>query len=347
MSLNVAIEPRLAKALKDDGLARDLVTDINAVLDGSLGDTTPGTVEASKVVVVDSNKDISSFRNVGLTGDLTLASGGNLVLSGATGESEIILTDNLADALSVKISGGADFFVFCTTDSAEKLTLAQDFHLIGGKDLVFTGATGESEIHLTDNLADALSVKIAGGADFLVCVTTDSAEKINISQDVHLIGGKDLLFVGATGESEIHLTDNLADALSVKIAGGADFLVFVTTDSAEGITVGQHLTMADAKNIILNTTTGTKIGTATTQKLGFYNATPVAQPAALTAQLTTITHTAPGSDDFAIQNLTNSSPFGFVTADEGNTVLKVIANLQARLAEVEARLEALGLVAAN
>ena len=35
--------------------------------------------------------------------------------------------------------------------------------------------------------------------------------------------------------------------------------------------------MADGENIILNTTTGTKIGTATTQKLGFYNATPVTQ----------------------------------------------------------------------
>lgn len=37
--------------------------------------------------------------------------------------------------------------------------------------------------------------------------------------------------------------------------------------------------MTDAKNIILQTTTGTKIGTATTQKLGFWNATPVVQPA--------------------------------------------------------------------
>lgn len=71
------------------------------------------------------------------------------------------------------------------------------------------------------------------------------------------------------------------------------------------------------------------------------------QGAALTAQDTTITHTAPGTPDYAIQALTQTSPFGFVTADEGHSVLKVIANLQVRLAEVEARLEALGLVAAN
>ena len=71
------------------------------------------------------------------------------------------------------------------------------------------------------------------------------------------------------------------------------------------------------------------------------------QGAALTTQLTSITHTAPGTPDYAVQNLTSSTPFGFVTADEGNTVLSVIQNLQVRLAEVEARLEALGLVAAN
>ena len=36
--------------------------------------------------------------------------------------------------------------------------------------------------------------------------------------------------------------------------------------------------MTDAKNIILGSTTGSQIGTATTQMLGFYGATPVVQP---------------------------------------------------------------------
>lgn len=41
------------------------------------------------------------------------------------------------------------------------------------------------------------------------------------------------------------------------------------------------ITVTDGENIILGSTTGTKIGTATTQKLGFFNATPVVQPAAV------------------------------------------------------------------
>jgi len=47
------------------------------------------------------------------------------------------------------------------------------------------------------------------------------------------------------------------------------------------VTVG-GLVMADATNIVLNTTTGTKIGTANTQKLGFFNATPIVQPTVAT-----------------------------------------------------------------
>lgn len=92
---------------------------------------------------------------------------------------------------------------------------------------------------------------------------------------------------------------------------------------------------------------GMHIGIATTDLVGFYGTTPVAQGAALTTQLTSITHTSPGAPDYAIQDLTNSSGYGFVTKDEGNTVLSVILNLQARLAQVEARLETIGLIASN
>jgi hypothetical protein len=41
------------------------------------------------------------------------------------------------------------------------------------------------------------------------------------------------------------------------------------------------LHIADAGDITVGTTTGTKIGTATTQKLGFFNKTPVVQPTAV------------------------------------------------------------------
>lgn len=70
----------------------------------------------------------------------------------------------------------------------------------------------------------------------------------------------------------------------------------------------------------------------------------VPEVAANTAALTTITASAPGTADYAIQDLTNSSGYGFVTADEGQSVLAVIANLQTRVAELESKLATYGLL---
>jgi len=74
--------------------------------------------------------------------------------------------------------------------------------------------------------------------------------------------------------------------------GGGSVLIQTPTPGSTGtsdtslvtrVTIDNNgLTMADATDIILNTTTGTKIGTSTSQKLGFYNATPVVRPSAYT-----------------------------------------------------------------
>lgn len=55
-----------------------------------------------------------------------------------------------------------------------------------------------------------------------------------------------------------------------------------------GLTVNADSTLADGVDIAVNATTGTKIGTATSQKLGFFNATPVVQPVASTALITAL-----------------------------------------------------------
>lgn len=64
----------------------------------------------------------------------------------------------------------------------------------------------------------------------------------------------------------------------------------------------------------------------------------------LTTQLTTITCSAPGTPDYAIADLTATSPYGFAAKDEGQTVLKVIANLQTRVSELETKLKTYGLL---
>lgn len=70
--------------------------------------------------------------------------------------------------------------------------------------------------------------------------------------------------------------------------------------------------------------------------------------AAMTTQLTTLTPAdAEGTPDYAIAAITNSTAYGFASAQEAITVLYVIKNLQTRLAEVEAALEDLKAVEEN
>ena len=68
--------------------------------------------------------------------------------------------------------------------------------------------------------------------------------------------------------------------------------------------------------------------------------------AALTAQLTTLTPAdAEGTPDYATAAITQTTPYGFASAQEAITVLYVIKNLQERLAEVETALEKLNVTA--
>jgi len=77
----------------------------------------------------------------------------------------------------------------------------------------------------------------------------------------------------------------------------------VTGFSVDSVEIGRFvstgLQMADAKNFVFNTTTGTKIGTGTTQKIGFWNATPIVQPTTGIAAATFTANTSGIANDTA------------------------------------------------
>ena len=106
----------------------------------------------------------------------------------------------------------------------------------------------------------------------------------------------------------------------------------LTLTAAGNSFVGRQVSVVDSGSIVLRIMVGAGID-------------PIAEQTALTAQLTTITHTAPSSADYALQNLVQNSGFGFATADEGNTALSALANLQVRLAQLETKLQAVGALA--
>lgn len=104
-----------------------------------------------------------------------------------------------------------------------------------------------------------------------------------------------------------------------------------TTAAAASVTtlaLGGTMTIADATNIAVNATTGTKIGTATSQKLAFYNSTPVVQPAG--AAVTTAGFTA-GAGAAVLVDST-------FTGNVGSTAYHI--------SDIVANLKSLGLLAA-
>lgn len=79
------------------------------------------------------------------------------------------------------------------------------------------------------------------------------------------------------------------------------------------------------------------------------NATVTPTAAEIPVDLTAVTHTAPGTPDYALQDFIDvqgdgTKGFAFHTKDEANTLLKVIANLQAQMAVLRAQAKAAGWV---
>lgn len=87
-------------------------------------------------------------------------------------------------------------------------------------------------------------------------------------------------------------------------------------------------TFFDGADFILGTTTGTKIGTATTQKIGFYNATPIVRPSAYTQTYSTADKTMAARTAAALTDNTGgtvSTTLAAITAGATYTQADMVA----------------------
>lgn len=97
----------------------------------------------------------------------------------------------------------------------------------------------------------------------------------------------------------------------------AQNVVTTGTLGAGATTLGGSLTLGN-NNIVAGTGAGTKIGTATTQKLGFFDAAPIVRPegAAQAAVVTT--------------GATDSTPFGYTEA-QANAIVALVNEMRSTL----------------
>lgn len=159
-------------------------------------------------------------------------------------------------------------FTFDDTNTrltVSRITLAAGAAAAGNGPLIFTSGT-------------SLTTAVAGCVEF----TTD-----------------DLFFTITTGTARKRLL--MADATAGLTSGRVPFATTngrLTDDGAFLFTAGTGITLTDL-NMVLGTTTGTKFGTAASQKLSFWNATPIVQPTTAVAAATFAANTSGIANDTA------------------------------------------------
>lgn len=165
------------------------------------------------------------------------------------------------------------------TTATSSVTRAERARFNGAGQLVI-GKTGDvrGKLHLYDS---GSSVSAVIGVQGDSTTTTPTASLAFRTRDVSTdLGSSAEIVVGRDGN---YSAVGVRSAnMQFWVEAGDTLTEAARFDSTLNFTLKGDLSMTDAKNVVVGTTTGTKIGTATTQKLGFWNATPVVRPAAYT-----------------------------------------------------------------
>lgn len=258
-------------------------------------DATPATSSVLSTAVNRANHTgdltLDSLPNGAITGTLAVANGGTNASSasaartslGAQEQKDVL--DDLG-ALSAPASDGQ--FIVATGAGAFQYETAATARTSLGLGTIATQASNSVDIDggAIDGAVIGANSAAAGTFAALTATSIDVSDgNITNAGDINCdsisaddVGtGLNIIFDGTdTGDNKITLTDNLASALDITESTNS-YLKFTTTNSGEKIVFGKDLDVSGDHDFIIGTSTGTKIGTATSQKIGFFNATPVVQ----------------------------------------------------------------------
>ncbi len=254
----------------DTGLAQSAGVDALTAGAFTIGHTTATSV------VITPNTTISG--TLGVTGAITGNVTGNV--SGSSGST----TGNAATATALATARNINGVAF---DGTANITVTADASTLSGTtlkstvlassltsvgtlaSLAVTGATTSGGVTSTVNAGEAVTALsgTSGGYSSIAVGRTASEARLfvaatNGQASANAVAG-DLVVRVDSAASNLWLQSGPTNA-AIQITGTATAILGA-------------LTIADGKNVVLGSGTGTKIGTATTQLLGFYNATPVAQ----------------------------------------------------------------------
>jgi len=231
----------------------DGVTATTAELNYSDTGSAVGTVVASKVVTVDSNKDVASFRNVTLTGELdaaTLDISGNADIDGTTNLDAVDIDGTVQidgattfgvddTGVDVKLFGATSGAYLLWDESADKLLTAGGAVIDIVKDKLLIGGTAVTTTAAELNVLDAVT---AGTVTASLGVVVDSNKDIGSFRNITLTGELDAGSLDVSGDADIDGTLE-ADAITVDGTALATYIRdtvgtnMVSSNTESGITV--------------------------------------------------------------------------------------------------------------
>lgn len=238
--------------------------------------------------------------------------------SATTGVENVLQINSAAPyaAITVNNSSNRQSNFILSSNGVQKWNFGSDFGADGTKDFFVYDATGlrnplyitvGGDVRLggTSGYSNTQAVTIKQTGNVLIGTITDdgvnkvqvngsiASGSISLSDAANIIAGTTTgTKIGTSATQKLgffNATPVVQQAQTIDLKTILVTLGFYSTTAgttplnlgAGALTSGTY-TITDANNIVLGTTTGTKIGTATTQKLGFYNATPIVQPVGTT-----------------------------------------------------------------
>ena len=189
------------------------VTELN-YLDG----TALGTVVASKVIAVDSNKDIGSFRNITLTGELDA---GSLDVSGNIDVDGVSNLDNTDIDGSLTVDGAVDINATTFDVDASGLVSIDSSHNDGIRIGVSSSAKPVTIGHTTSEVTVGDNLVVTGNLTVSGTTTTVNSSTVSIADPIFEIG-------------ESGTDDNLDRGIKMKYNDGAARFAFMGFDDSDG-----------------------------------------------------------------------------------------------------------------
>ena len=173
------------------------------------------------------------------------------------------------ETLKQIVGNGSDLVLCANRGHAVIEELAKIASETGAKLTVTTKMASEVVERLSAQYTNTITFKTTDKALF-----GDSGTFIHQSSDGHLLIQADIdVTIGVAGD--IELGDGTLRVMRPDTDNKID--LGTTAFRFNKLWLSNDLDLEDS-NIVLGTTTGTKIGTATSQQLGFYGTTPVNQP---------------------------------------------------------------------